>query len=164
MKNWKKKATEYIVARNFQEGMYPEKFRTQEEAKSWIEEEINGIVAINGGESWLWDMERDLLKEISEETKLIINKKMKTYLVHTVSDCFTTYRVEAESEAEAIEKQENGDGEMIGEDFANESIVEANEEKQVSTMTLEELKTLEKDQKVVKDYLRENGVKNPFNN
>lgn len=89
---------------------------------------------------------------------------MKTYLVHTVSDCFTTYRIEAESETEAIEKQENGDGDMIGEDFANESIVEVNEEKEVSTMTLEELKTLEKDQKVVKDYLRENGVKNPFNN
>lgn len=89
---------------------------------------------------------------------------MKTYLVHTVSDCFTTYRIEAESETEAIEKQENGDGDMIGENFANESIVEVNEEKEVSTMTLEELKTLEKDQKVVKDYLRENGVKNPFNN
>lgn len=164
MKNWKKKAMEYIIARNFQEGSYPEDFKTQEKARSWIESEINFIIATNGGESWLWDMERNLLKEISEETKLIINKKMKTYLVHTVSDCFTTYRVEAESEAEAIEKQENGDGEMIGEDFANESIVEVNEEKQVSTMTLEELKTLEKDQKVVKDYLRENGVKNPFNN
>lgn len=73
---------------------------------------------------------------------------MKTYLVHTVSDCFTTYRVEAESEREAQEKQENGDGEMIGEDFANESIVEVNEEKEVSTMTLEELKALEKDQRL----------------
>lgn len=52
---------------------------------------------------------------------------MKTYDIHTTSTCYTTYRVEAESEEEAIKKYEDGDSNPIGEDFADEEIDEVEE-------------------------------------
>lgn len=54
---------------------------------------------------------------------------MKTYYIYTISNCTTTYEVEAESKEEARKQYENGELTPIGEDFDNEEIVEIEEVK-----------------------------------
>jgi hypothetical protein len=65
--NWKKKAREYIETLQLEEGDYPKVFLTQKQARNWIKEWIEFIVATNGSDYWLWEIEKDLIREISQE-------------------------------------------------------------------------------------------------